>query len=177
MKLNVIPRPKYSRLLEGTLIPGRVYAEDEFGGAADAYDEYRTKLHGKVPDGAKVRLRRADNIKPGGYHIECGEEITVLASDTQGANNALATLLQLAAEDGSVPAVVIDDEPDCAYRGLMIDLARIWHPFEYLLSYVDICRYYKFSTLHLHFADTQSYTLPSGAFPKLPTEGRHYTFE
>ena len=59
----------------------------------------------------------------------------------------------------------------------MVDLARKWHPFEALLYYVDLCFLYKIKYLHLHFIDSQSYTLPSDKFPKMPTEDRHYTKE
>ena len=69
------------------------------------------------------------------------------------------------------------DAPDCSYRGMMVDLARNWHDFTYLISYVDMCYYYKISVLHLHFTDDQSYTLPSKRFPKLSTKGRSYTPE
>jgi len=71
----------------------------------------------------------------------------------------------------------IEDYPDKPYRSVMVDLARQWHPFELLSDYVDLCWFYKAKYLHLHFMDTQSYTLPSEVYPKLPTEGRHYTRE
>jgi hexosaminidase len=59
----------------------------------------------------------------------------------------------------------------------MVDLARQWHPFNTLYFYVDLCALYKIKYLHLHFVDTQSYTLPSRKFPKMPTAGCHYSFE
>ena len=59
----------------------------------------------------------------------------------------------------------------------MVDLARQWHPFEELFAYVDLCWLYKIKFLHLHFVDTQSYTLPSAVLPGISTPGRHYTPE
>ena len=59
----------------------------------------------------------------------------------------------------------------------MVDLARKWHGFSTLLEYVDLCYICKIRFLHLHFIDTQSYTLPSDVLPKAPTEGRSYTRE
>ncbi|MBO4868993.1 MAG: GNAT family N-acetyltransferase [Clostridia bacterium] len=178
MSVNVIPTPKHAEEKEGFFIPGRIECDARFGAAADAYETYVKQL-GFERGEDKITACYADGLGPGAYAINCGDgEIRLYASDTQGVNNGFATLLQLQASGGGrIPAVNIEDAPDCEYRGLMIDIARIWHPLEYLFRYVDLCRFYKFSYLHLHFTDTQSYTLPCTAFPKLPTQGRHYTFE
>ncbi len=178
MNTYIIPTPKRISVKDKALNPGKVEYDDRFGAAVSAYEEYKEKLG--IKDGeTRVCSVYADNIKNGAYHISCGDDkITLAASDLTGMNNAFATLLQLSVcNDGSVPQVEIEDQPDCGYRGVMIDLARIWHPFEYLKRYVDLCRFYKFSYLHLHFTDTQSYTLPCRDFPLLPTENRHYSYE
>ena len=102
------------------------------------------------------------------------------AGDKSGANYALSTLLQLSEiRDGKLifPNVKISDKPDCEYRSLMVDLARKWHEFDILLKYIDMCYFYKVKYLHLHFMDNEGYTLPSKVFPKLPSDGKHYTVE
>lgn len=107
-----------------------------------------------------------------------GTGCTVTAGGTEGANYAAATLVQLLEKDGdtlSLPVGTIQDKPVSEWRGLMVDLARQWHPVEYLFRYVDLCWLYKINRLQLHFTDDQSYTLPSKAFPALPTQGRTYT--
>ncbi|MBR6726353.1 MAG: family 20 glycosylhydrolase [Clostridia bacterium] len=94
--------------------------------------------------------------------------------------DAMSVIMQMCiVEDGKLylPCCHIDDKADLEHRGLMVDLARTWHPFEYLLSYVDLCRYYRASVLHLHFMDSESFTLPLECFPKLPSPDRHYTRE
>ena len=178
MNLNVIPSPKKITVSEGKLRPGRSVCDDRFGAAADAYEIYREELGLEAGDDL-IYANYADNMAPGEYGIKCEDnKIILTAADLQGINNAYSTLLQLAAaNNGDVPCTEIEDKPDCEYRGIMIDLARVWHPFEYLLKYVDLCRYYKFSYLHLHFTDTQSYTLPCKAYPTLPTENRCYSYE
>lgn len=178
MTLNIIPQPKKSVLKEGVLTPGKVKYDERFGAAVSAYEQYRKEL-GFMTGEDTVHLNYADEIEKEAYSIRCKENrIDIYAHDLSGANNAFSVLLQLGAEkNGTFTAVDIDDGPDCEYRGIMIDAARIWHPIEYLFKYVDLCRYYRFSYLHLHFSDTQSYTLPSKAFPKLPTENRHYSYE
>lgn len=176
--INVIPRPKKVTEKDGKCVPGHITCDPRFSSAAQAFDVYREEL-GIATGDAGITASYADNVGPGGYVLSCTSGgISLIASDLQGANNGFSTLLQLLfAGGGEVQAVDIEDAPDCEYRGLMIDIARIWHPFEYLLKYVDLCRYYKFSYLHLHFTDTQSYTLPCADYPLLPSEGRHYTYE
>ncbi len=174
--INMIPQPKKIRILGKKLMPGKVKCDARFGAAADAYDKYRKKL-GFECGGDTVSAEYADGLSSGAYTLDCNDGIRLYASDETGINNGFAALLQLADESGRIDAVYIEDEPDCEYRGVMIDLARIWHPFEYLLKYVDLCRFYRFSYLHLHFTDSQSYTLPCDTYPLLPTEGRHYTKE
>lgn len=178
MALKIIPQPKKAVVKDGSLTPGRIEYDKRFGSAVSAYEKYREELSFDAGEDT-VNLNYADGMKYGEYSIRCGEnKIDIYASDLSGANNAFSVLLQLGAENnGKIDAVDIDDAPDCEYRGIMIDVARIWHPLEYLLKYVDLCRYYRFSYLHLHFTDTQSYTLPCRDFPDLPTKGRHYTYE
>ena len=181
MKLNLIPQPKSVELLGHVLLSsGAVSADPRFQDAADTYEDFRGKLFGEASSGVPVRLVYKEGISRGGYTIDARRAaITLSASDPEGAVNAAVTLLQLAAADGSgrIPAVRIEDAPDSSYRGLLVDLARIWHPLELVLRYVDLCAFYKISTLHLHFTDSESYTLPSDVFPLLPSEGRHYSIE
>ena len=132
--------------------------------------------------GDGIRLHSDPNLSGEEYKISVTEEgANVYAGGEDGISRALATLLQICECDGDfaikLPLCDIEDRPDCDYRALMIDLARKWHPFDTLLGYVDLCYLYKIKYLHLHFVDTPSYTLPSRAFPKMPTEGRHYSFE
>lgn len=53
------------------------------------------------------------------------------------------------------------------YRGLMIDLARNFHPVQYLKRYVIMCRLYKLNSFHMHLSDNEAFSFPSTAFPKL----------
>lgn len=157
------------------LMRGRVKAQ--FAAAVDNINRiFNVKLNGVrnircVPDGCISE----------GYTIDITPDgVTVGFCVDNSLSYALSAIAQLAfCENGQLylPCCHIEDAADRCYRGLMVDLARRWHPFEYLLGYVDLCWYYRMSVLHLHFTDTQSYTLPSEAFPKLPSENRHYTRE
>lgn len=114
------------------------------------------------------------------YHVDSvGEGLILSAADDEGILYALSSAIQLIAATPSglcVKGLRITDAPDKDYRATMIDLSRCWHPFDKLLKFVDLCFLYKIKYLHLHFVDDVYYTLPSKAFPLLPSEGKHYTF-
>ena len=114
------------------------------------------------------------------YSIEIGHPTQVLGGSYKALLLAKTTLLQLFVRDGEqlkLPMVSIKDHPDVAYRGLLVDLARQWHSLETVKKLIDLAAFYKINYLQLHFTDYQSYTLPSSAFPKLPTPDRHYKVE
>lgn len=181
--IHLIPQPK--SVTPGTepfaLLPT---VSGDFPLLHEALTDYIRRLSGTtVTEELSGAIRfTADSTLRGEAYALYAENGTVeiRAWTLDGARNGMATLLQLLSvgENGalSVPTVRIEDAPDCTFRSVMIDLARNFHPFSYLLSYVDLCVLYKIPTLHLHFTDDQSYTLPSRLFPKLSTSGRHYTF-
>ena len=76
---------------------------------------------------------------------------------------------------GIFPLVNIKDKPDSEYRGLLIDLARMWHDVPTLKNIIDLASFYKIKYLQLHLSDDQSFTFPSEIFPKLATPDRPYS--
>lgn len=185
-KVRMIPTPK--RVSEsGGRFPYKTelcLLHREFEEAAEVFADYarRLGLHFTISENAPIQIIRDAALGPEEYRLSAGNgKVKLFASDLVGANHAFASLLQLFEPDAVSPELVwipdceISDAPDCAYRGMMVDLARNWHDFSYLLSYVDFCYFYKISVLHLHFTDDQSYTLPSALFPALSTKGRCYT--
>ena len=127
-----------------------------------------------------IELYRDDTLAADAYRIDTEGALKIHASSDEGINYGLATALQiLDVKDDRIclEAMQIEDHPDKDFRALMVDLGREWHPFGKVLKFVDVCFYYKIKYLQLHFADTKLYTLPSKAFPKLPSEGKHYTLE
>jgi len=76
-----------------------------------------------------------------------------------------------------LPHLLVEDKPGSQYCGIMLDVARQWHPIEYLYEVVDLCRLYKVAFLHFHFTDDQGYRLPSAAYPKIPSPGASYSMQ
>ena len=149
----------------------------------DTLATFAARVHGVTLTAGMggILLQLDPSLTAGEYRLQVNPDgVTVAASDDDGAAYAMSTILQMMMPDPSgikLPKVEITDHPDCAYRSLMVDLARRWHPFDTLFDYVNLCYLYKIKYLHLHFVDTQSYTLPSDIFPKVSTEGRCYTKE
>ena len=97
---------------------------------------------------------------------------------------ASVNLLQAIRGEGSaavLPQMRLDDSPDKAYRGLMIDVARQYHSIDNLKQIVELCRLYKIRYLQLHLTDDQGFMFPSKAFPKAHAQvqngGKPYTLE
>ena len=114
------------------------------------------------------------------YIVEVSDKVTIRGPDYRTLAMGTATLLQAIERAGPkvfLPQMTIDDRPVASYRGLLIDVARRWHPIETLKQIVVLCRLYKINYIQLHLTDDQSFTFPTKAFPSLPTEGRHYTLE
>lgn len=161
-----------------------VYAACEaFAGCAVVFADYAGEAFGvdwTAGEGG-LNLIFDETLPREGYRMEAGESgVTIAASAAKGMHNGLADLLGKLEKSGDslfVSAGSVTEAPDCSYRGLMVDLARQWHPLPYILEYIDLCWKNRASHLQLHFTDSQSFTLPISAYPNLSTEGRTYTRE
>jgi hexosaminidase len=115
------------------------------------------------------------------YRITIMDTIVLAGGSPRALQWAVASLLQLVHQASladsvwTVPRCNITDAPAYPYIGLLVDLARKWHPVRVVEQCILLCWWYKVKYLHLHLTDNQSFTLPSAAFPKLPTRRRHYS--
>lgn len=182
--IRLIPAPHKTDMTDARVAVVPVYTADEtFADAAATLADYARRTHGITLTEGKggITFSVDASLPTEGYTLTVTESgAAVRASDILGAQNAAVTLIQLMEKEGdglTLPIGSIEDAPKCTWRTVMIDLARDWHELHVLYEYVDMCRFYKVKYLHFHFTDDQSYTLPSKAFPKLSTEGRHYTEE
>ncbi|MBM4017038.1 MAG: hypothetical protein FJ288_01710 [Planctomycetes bacterium] len=106
-----------------------------------------------------------------GYRATAGPAGIVIEARTyRGAAWGTATLVEAVdAADGRVriPRMTVEDEPAARYRGLLVDVARHWHPVEALRPLIRMCRLYKINYLQLHLNDQESFTFPSRALAEL----------
>ncbi|ALJ19200.1 family 20 glycosylhydrolase [Microbacterium sp. No. 7] len=117
-----------------------------------------------------IHLARGEGA-PESYVLEVtSARVTVTGADAAGLFYGIQTLGQLAAT-GEIPAVRIADAPRFPYRGVMLDVARHFHPVETVLAYIDRAAALKFNRLHLHLTDDQGWRLEIAAHPELTARG------
>ena len=184
--INVLPTPKFYEFQSEDYhaLPMSLHTDvKEWSDIAEAfcdsfYKIYEQELTITAPAG--ILLVYDGEIAPNAYALDSTDRLIIRASAREGICYGIATALQLMKVDGtelSVQSVCIKDHPDKDFRAFMIDVGFRWHPFDKMLKYVDLCFFYKINHLHLHIADNNIYSLPSKAFPGLPTPRKHYTFE
>ncbi|MEM7220482.1 MAG: family 20 glycosylhydrolase [Pseudomonadota bacterium] len=103
------------------------------------------------------------------YSLVVSEQgIAVQAASATGLLRAEATLAQLLMAAGErIPCLRIDDAPQFAWRGLLLDPARRFLPLDALLRTLDGMARYKLNVLHLHLSDDQAFRFPSRGYAEL----------
>lgn len=110
-------------------------------------------------------------------------KISIEAATDIGVIYALETLLQLV-DNNEIsyffPEVIINDSPRFTWRGLMIDVARHFHPVDVLKRNLDAMASVKMNVFHWHLTDDQGFRIESKTHPKLHqlgSDGLYYTQE
>ena len=113
------------------------------------------------------------------YKIEIDKNVIVTGGSYDAISMAKSSLIQMIKLKGNktiiLPKSKIFDMPDSSYRGLMIDLSRMWHSLESIRNVIDLASFYKIKYLQLHLSDDQAFVFPTDSFPNLPTPDRPYT--
>ncbi|MBQ8769209.1 MAG: family 20 glycosylhydrolase [Oscillospiraceae bacterium] len=180
---TILPTPKKTEVFEGiTYVKAAIFTDyAPFAAHLSAFADAAEKIHDTsvaIANGG-IRVEYNAALAENAYIFDSREGIVVRASAVQGLMYGLSTALHVveSCEGGfQCEKACIEDHPDKEYRGLMVDLARCWHPAKQVLRFIDLCFALKIRHLHLHFVDDQLYTLPSKAFPNLPGK-RHYSFD
>ncbi|XP_055867811.1 uncharacterized protein LOC106064614 [Biomphalaria glabrata] len=112
--------------------------------------------------------------KPDAYSVEVNvttQRITVLGNSASGVFYAVASLIALMSEDNEIPEIKVIDSPRFSYRGLMLDIARNFHPKEEILEIIELMSMYKLNKLHLHLTDDEGWRLEIKYLPELVEVG------
>ena len=113
------------------------------------------------------------------YKIEIDKKVIITGGSYDAISMAKSSLIQMIKLRGNktiiLPKSKIFDMPDSSYRGLMIDLSRMWHSLESIRNVIDLASFYKIKYLQLHLSDDQAFVFPTDSFPNLPTPDRPYT--
>jgi len=109
------------------------------------------------------------------YRLNIDSQAVVAGGNYAAVALGTVSLLQAITGTGdtsALPKLSVQDSPDKAYRGLMIDVARNYHTIASLKQITDLCRFYKIRFLQLHLTDDQSFMFPTTAFPKVLTQNQ-----
>jgi hexosaminidase len=132
----------------------------------------RPRVFEAPPDGRRVPEREPvetldRTLAPQGYRLEVSEDaVRVVGADEAGLAHARATLSQLrhganapgGRVDGALPACQIEDWPDFAVRGVMLDVSRDRVPkMQTLVGLVDRLASWKINQLQLYMEHTFAY--------------------
>ena len=132
--------------------------------------------------GRSVRLRRTGvelsisldaAMKPESYRIRAGSGgLAITAADAAGASYGLRSLAQEAAYEKLRPRPFeIEDAPRFGFRGLMLDIARNFHPKTQILAVIEQMAAFKLNKLHLHLGDDEGWRLQIQSLPELTAIG------
>ena len=96
-------------------------------------------------------------------------------TDEASRHYAEATLRQLEVRKGEYRCCTIEDWPQYAWRGAMIDVSRHFFTIEHLKKQVDILAQYKINRLHLHLVDAAGWRMEIKRYPRLTEMAAHRT--
>lgn len=106
-----------------------------------------------------------------GYRITVGRSgARIEAGSSAGFFYGAQTLEQLAPLRLTVirtPALVIEDWPAFAWRGIHLDVSRHFFAPSVVKRYIDIAAHYKLNVFHWHLTDSNAWRLPIPDYPRL----------
>lgn len=98
----------------------------------------------------------------------------IIGNSPQGVLNGVKTLVAaLERTNGTniLQEVTISDYPDLKHRGMMLDIARNYTPYEDIKDFIDILAAYKINVFHFHFNDDEAWRLEIPGLPELTSYG------
>ena len=123
------------------------------------------------------QLIQEDNIGEEGYKMVVSESnIQISANTSKGIFYGLQSLMQTLPvirtnEELKVPSMEIEDYPQFAWRGMMLDVSRHFYSVDAIKEFIDLLALYKMNTFHWHLTDNEGWRLEIKKYPKLTSVG------
>lgn len=111
--------------------------------------------------------------------IDPKDRIVIKGGSAKGVWWGLQSLSQILIDSASkaeggqlkLAGLEIEDWPEFAYRGAMLDCCRHFIPFEDVKKYIDIMAYHKLNTFHWHLTEDQGWRIEIKKYPLLTEIG------
>ncbi len=138
-------------------------------------------IRGRLP----LSLQLDSTLNSEAYTLVVSQkEISLTAGSECGlvwAIQSLHQLLLLSKEtingEPTLPGVRIEDQPQFAHRGLLLDCCRHFFSVSTIKKYIDLLSFYKMNVLHWHLTEDQGWRVEIDAYPKLTEIGAWRTEE
>ncbi len=191
--LSVIPQPRQAALRPGAFVLSKGMTisatPDVLKEARYLQQRLRAATGFEVPlvaadPSAAIFLRLDENITEAeGYRIRVtASGVHLTGKRPAGVFYAIQTLRQIlppeiesptpvAGVDWRIPAVEIEDAPQFAWRGFMLDEARHFFGKEHVRQLLEEMALRKLNTFHWHLTDSPGWRLEIPSYPKLTTIG------
>lgn len=187
--VSLVARPGRFVLTAATVISTDRATADVGAGLADDLAPatgWRLAVRDGPADGAGIVLRvdtALARLGPEGYRLTVTpQRIEIRGSAPAGVFYGVQTLRQLlppavfraAPVDHvvwAVPAVVIEDYPRFAWRGMHLDVARHFMPKAFVERFIDLLALHKFNRFHWHLTDDQGWRIEIPQYPRLTAVG------
>ncbi|MBR7745754.1 beta-N-acetylhexosaminidase [Undibacterium baiyunense] len=126
---------------------------------------------------ALAHTASTDTTKKEAYQLVINRNRITLQGNATGQFYAVQSLLQMLPIDLkknlSLPALVIQDQPRFAWRGLHLDVGRHMYSVEFIKSLLDQMAIYKMNTFHWHLTEDQGWRIEIKKYPKLTQVGAY----
>ncbi len=169
----LLPMPRSVEWGRGTFRTDRPFAVVN-GAGREGEPLLRFFAGDAVREGAARRVeiyRREVGPSPEAYRLDIGPDtLRVYAAGRLGLLRAAQTLAQLRGRKG-LACVRVDDAPEMAWRGLMIDVSRHFFPLTFLERQIDLMARCKLNRLQLHLTDAAGWRMEIKRYPLLTQVG------
>ncbi|WP_121813054.1 beta-N-acetylhexosaminidase [Mucilaginibacter kameinonensis] len=178
----IIPKPAFAEKGVGQFVinqrTGIVAKKADAQKVAGMFNYFLKKKYGfalkinSVASAGAIVLNTAPIAKLSGeaYQLKVTGKGVNISGSRAGVFYGVQSLLQLIEQKDkqlSVPLVNINDEPNFAYRGLMLDVGRHFFDTAEIKKILDVMASLKLNTLHWHLTDDQGWRLEIKKYPKL----------
>jgi len=182
--VTIIPKPAAVQMGTGILKINKntriVAKSNDAKKVAELFNYFLNKKYGfvlKVENNATAGAIVLNTLPAGkwpseSYQLKVTSNGINISGERSGVFYGVQSLLQLMDSTDNqllVPATTIQDQPNFAYRGMMLDVCRHFFEVDELKKILDVMASLKLNKFHWHLTDDQGWRLEIKKYPKLTT--------